>query len=219
MPDKVARIHERRPMFKSNCLLALLATTVAAFATGCSSTPETLNDRVAEVNEWWNDPGAIRDTLAVVGMAPVGANKAFARNRAEVDARNKMAATARAKIESLATNWAKETGDMFDERTRSSWLNDELLIRQFTNAEIIGARAAKMKEMDGYVYVLMVIDDPAKWTQQVGSSLKDKMLKDETMFKTEVMKRDFEEKLDKLIERDSAAAEDAKQKFEQNYVK
>jgi len=200
-------------------VLPVFAASLALYAAGCSSTPPTQAENIAAVTNWWDEPVAIRDTLAQVGMARISGNKAFARNRAEVDARNKMAATAKAKIESLATNWAKETGDMLDQRTMASYINDENFIRQFVNDEIIGARPAKYHEQGDYQYVLMVIDNPDQWTQRVGTSLKDKILKDETMFKTEVMKRDFEDKLDKLIKRDADALNDAQQKFQQNYVK
>ncbi|MEZ5963217.1 MAG: hypothetical protein R3F56_05145 [Planctomycetota bacterium] len=205
--------------FVTRCALPLLSGSVALFGTSCSSTPTSFQEKVAEAGNWIDNPGDIRDTLAAVGAARVMGNISSARNRAEIDARQKMAATARAKVQSLLSNWFKETGDMLDERTMSSYMNDEGIMRQLTDTEIIGARAAKYEVRDNTQYVLMVIDDPAKWTQQVGSSLKDKVLRDETMFKTEVMKRDFEEKLDKLINRDAEAATEAQQKFEKNYVK
>lgn len=207
-------------MFKlARCVLPVLAGSLAFVATSCGSTPSTFQEKVAEAGNWIDNPGDIRDTLASVGASRVMGNISSARNRAELDARQKMAATARAKVQSLLSNWFKETGDMLDDRTMSSYMNDEGIMRQLTDTEIIGARAAKYEVRGDTQYVLMVIDDPAKWTQQVGSSLKDKVLRDETMFKTEVMKRDFEEKLDKLINRDAEAATEAKQKFEKNYVK
>lgn len=208
-------------MFKhlTRCALPVLAASVVVLATSCGGSPETLREKVEEVGDWVDNPGDIRDTLAAVGAARLLGNVSSARNRAEADARAKMAATAKSKVQSLMSNWFKEAGDNLDQKSMSSYMNDEGLIRQLTDTEIIGARAAKYTVRGDTQYVLMVIDDPAKWTQQVGSSVKDKILKDETLFKTEVMKRDFEEKLDKLINRDAAAATEAQQKFEKNYVK
>ena len=204
-------------MFKlaQRCIFPVLASSVLLFTPGCGGAPETLAERVEEVSDWIDNPGDIRDTLAAVGSAKVMGNVSAARNRAEVDGRAKMAATARAQVQALMSNWFKEAGDNLDERTLSSYMNDEGLIRQLTDTEIIGARAVKYKMRDNVQYVLMVIDDAAKWTQQVGTSVKDKVLKDQTLFKTEVMKRDFEEKLDKLINRDAEAADQAADKIKQ----
>jgi len=203
-------------------LARIAAASIAAsflFLPACGSQPETLQEKISEAGDWWNEPGSIRDTLAAVGMANVrGTAQGQARNRAEVDARGKLAAAAKAKVQSLMSNWYKEAGDNLDERTLSSYANDEGLIRQMTDLDLIGARVAKYKLVGDQQYVLMVIDDPAKWTKQVGASAKDRALKDETLFKTEVMKRDFEEKLDKLINKDTETAAKAAEKF-QAYVK
>jgi hypothetical protein len=202
------------------CAFLILTASLVAFTAGCSGGPETPQDRIAEVSDWIDNPGDIRDTLAAVGSARILGNESSARTRAEVDARAKMAATARAQVQSLMSNWFKETGDMLDEKSISSYLNDEGLIRQLTDTEIIGARAVKYEKRDNIQYVLMVIDDADKWTKQVGSSVKDKALKDQTLWKSEALKRDFEEKLDKLINRDAEVQqkqlEDVKQKY---YVK
>lgn len=200
-------------------ILPLLASSVFAFAAGCGGTPETVAEKIDEVSDWIDNPGDIRDTLAAVGSARIMGNPSNARNRAEIDARNKMAASAKTKIESYATNWAKECGDMLDEKTMSSYINDESIIRQFTDTEIIGARPVRYKVRGEIQYVLMIIDDASKWTKQVGSSVKDRILKDQTLFKTEVMKRDFEEKLDKLINRDAAAANQSVEDVKKTYVK
>lgn len=209
------------PNHARRCVLPLLAVCLGPIVSSCGGgAPETLRDKVDEIGgDWIDNPGDIRDTLAVVGSARIVGHESNARTRAMGNARAQMAATARAQVQSLLSNWFKETGDLLDERTMSSYMNDESLIRQLTDTEIIGARAAKFEKRGNTQYVLMVIDDPAKWTQQVGTSLKDKVLKDETLFKTEVMKRDFEEKLDKLINRDAEAASDNLKKYEQNYVK
>lgn len=206
-------------MFKlaQRCVFPVLASSLFLFAQSCGGAPETLAEKVGEVSDWIDNPGDIRDTLASVGSARIMGNISSARNRAETDGRNKMAATARAQVQSLMSNWFKEAGDNLDEKTLSSYMNDEGLVRQLTDTEIIGARAVKYKVRDNVQYVLMVIDDASKWTKQVGSSVKDKVLKDQTLFKTEVMKRDFEEKLDKLINRDSQAAAQASEKLEQKY--
>ena len=95
-----------------------------------------------------------------------------ARTRAEADGRAKLAATARAQMQQLISNWAKETGDLLDEASVSSLLNDETLIRQVTDTELIGARAAQYAKRDGNQYVLVVMDDPAEWTKRVGAGMR-----------------------------------------------
>src|SRR5690606_22158653 len=204
--------------FVQRCVVPVFASTMLLFPAGCSGGPSPLEERVEEAGDWWDNPGAIRDTMAAVGSARIMGNPSAARNRAEADGRAKLAASARAQVQSLMSNWFKETGDMLDERSMSSYINDEGLIRQLTDTEIIGAKPVKYKTIGDVQYVLMVLDDPARWTQQVGSSLKEKVLKDNPLFKTEVMKREFEEKLDKLINRDADAAEQAVERMNA-YVK
>ncbi len=198
---------------------ALLVSSLWIGTTSCGSTPAENNGPVVTGESWIDNPGDIKDVLTATGAAKILGNPSAARTRAEADGRAKIAASAKALIQSLVSNWAKETGDMLDERTISSYLNDEVLIRQITDAELIGARPVKYATRDGVQYVLIMVDDPEKWTKQVGKSMKDRAIKDETLFKTEVMKRDFEDKLDKLINRDADNAKDAKAKFQQAYVK
>ena len=198
---------------------ALLVTSLWIGTTSCGSAPDPVTSGPVATGDWIDNPGNIKDVLTATGSAKILGNPSAARTRAEADGRAKIAASAKALIQSLVSNWAKETGDMLDDRTVSSYLNDEILIRQITDAEIIGARSAHYATRDGVQYVLMVVDDAAKWTKQVGSSLKNRALKDETLFKTEVMKRDFEEKLDKLINRDAEAANKATESFKQAFVK
>lgn len=206
-------------MFKLARIAAASMAASVLFVTGCGSSPETVAERVNEVANWMDNPGDIRDALAAVGVAPLVANEASARTRAEANGRAVLAATAKAKVQQLIENWYKETGDMLDEKTMSSYMNDEGITRQFTDLELIGARPIRYAKKDKSQYVLMIIDDPAKWTKQVASSVKDRAIKDETLFKTEVMKREFAEKLDKLVDKDAKAMGDARDKFQQNYVK
>jgi len=184
----------------------LLLAVAALAAVGCASDKSQLAEHVAAVDNWIDNPGDIQDTLGTVGLAQIVGNESSARNRAEADGRAKMAATARAQVQSLMSNWFKEAGDNLDPKTLSSYMNDEGLIRQVTDVEIIGARPVKYAQRNGYQYVLMVIEDPEMWTKQVGASVKDQLLKDQTLFKTEVLKQDFEKKLDALINRDAQAA-------------
>jgi hypothetical protein len=185
-------------------LSTAIASTCALLAVGCGSGPETLDEVQPET--WIDNPVMVEGVMAATGMAKILGNEANARTRAEADGRAKLAATARAQMQQLISNWAKETGDLLNDSTVSSLLNDETLIRQVTDVELIGARPAKYVKREGNQYVLVVMDDPAEWTKRVGAGMRSRVLQDQTMFKTEVLKRDFEEKLDKLINRDAEAA-------------
>jgi hypothetical protein len=66
--------------------------------------------------------------------------------------------------------------------------------------------------------VLLVLEDPSKFVQNVGDSVKSRALKDDTLLKTEVLKRDFEEKMDKLINADSKKVEDQTKEFLDRYT-
>jgi hypothetical protein len=189
-----------------------LIATCFLLAAGCGSPTQPLAEVQPET--WIDNPTLVEGTMAATGMAKLLGNEANARTRAEADGRAKLAATARAQMQQLISNWAKETGDLLNEATVSSYLNDETLIRQVTDTELIGARPAKYAQKGGNQYVLIVMDDPAEWTKRVGAGLRSRALQDQTLFKTEVMKRDFEEKLDKLINRDADAAAKAKERLE-----
>lgn len=183
------------------------ACALALFAVGCAS-GKNLNEGLSDEFEWWNEPGEIQDALVSVGSAKIIGNLTAARNSAEADARAKIAQTVQSKMQTLVTNWFKEAGDNLDDETLSSYINNEGLIRQMTDVDIVGARPVKYKQVDGYQYVLMVVEDPAKWTQFLGKSVKDQALRDATLFKTEVLKNEFEAKMDALIQRDADNAKE-----------
>lgn len=190
-------------------LSAHLLASSCALLVGCASGPQPATEVEPEI--WIDKPSMVEDAMAATGMAKILGNEGNARTRAEADGRAKLAATARAQMQQLISNWAKESGDLLDEASVSSLLNDETLIRQVTDVELIGARVVQYAKRDGNQYVLVVMDDPAEWTKRVGEGMRSRALQDETMFKTEVLKRDFEEKLDKLINRDADAAAKAQQ--------
>ena len=191
-------------MFLSNLRrLSVLSLCVLVFVTlGCAS-GEQYHEGLSSDFEWWNEPGEIKDAMVAVGSTKMVGNITAARNSAEADARAKMAQTVQATIQSLVTNWFKEAGDNLDDATLSSYINNEGLVRQMTDIDVVGARVVKYKQVDGYMYVLMVMEDPAKWTQFLGRSVKNQVLKDSTLYKTEVLKNEFESKLDALIQRDA----------------
>lgn len=197
-----------------NRLLAPLIVSSCALLVGCSSGPEPMTE--IEPATWIDKPSMVEGAMAATGMAKILGNEGNARTRAEADGRAKLAATARAQMQQLISNWAKETGDLLDEASVSSLLNDETLIRQATDVELIGARAVQYAKRDGNQYVLVVMDDPAEWTKRVGEGMRSRALQDNTLFKTEVLKRDFEEKLDKLINRDAEAATKAQENVLEN---
>jgi hypothetical protein len=157
--------------------LGLIALTTLA---ACASTVDNDSyeaklewwNELAEI-EWWNEPGEIKDAMAVVGSSKIRGNIEAARHSAEADARAKMAQTVQVTIQLLVTDWSKEADDNLDDATLSSYINEESLVRQMTDIDIVGARPVKYKQVDGYFYVLMVMEDPAKWTAAAAKSLRD----------------------------------------------
>jgi hypothetical protein len=181
-------------MFKHSMKI-LAATSLVLMTMGCAATNP--NDELYEGDEWMDTLPS--DVLASVGMAKIIGNEAVARRTAEADGRAKIAETVEANIQSLMTNWFKEAGDNLDEATLSSYINNEGIVRQVTDVNIVGASPRIYRKRDGYQYVLIVVEDPMKWTELLGKSVKDTVLKDNTLFKTQVMKDEFEAKLDAAI--------------------
>ena len=188
-------------------LSVFAACALALVAVGCSS-GKNLQEGLDDEFKWWEEPGEIEDALVSVGSAKIIGNMTAARNAAEADARAKIAQTVQSQMQTMVTNWFKEAGDNLDEDTLSSYINNEGLVRQMTDVDIVGARPVKYKQVDGYQYVLMVVEDPAQWTQFLGKSVKDQVLQDATLYKTEVMKNEFEAKMDALIQRDADKAQE-----------
>jgi len=189
-------------MFKHS-MKTLVAASLILMSVGCASTQGDDAPYSPDGDEWMDTLPS--DVLASVGMAKIIGNKAVARRTAEADGRAKIAEAVEANIQSLMTNWFKEAGDNLDEDTLSSYINNEGIVRQVTDVKIVGASPRIYRERDGYQYVLMVVDDPAKWTELLGQSVKQTVLKDNTLFKTQVMKDEFEAKLDAAINRDAEA--------------
>ena len=145
------------------------------------------------------------DALATVGKAEILGNAASARVRAETDARARLSARGFVEIQSRVLSWLKELGS-FEASVASSIANTETLIRPLVDSGLAAARVVRYASRDGVQYALMVIDDPYKWTRDLGKSLTDMVVKDDTYFGTQVMKLDFEQKIQALIERDAKAA-------------
>jgi len=188
---------------------------------GCKGKQPAADTKTVQTsNEWWNHPGDVaRDYLATVGASPIMSeySKGNARNFAEVDARGKMAATLKAKINSLAENWAKESGDLTKQASFSSYVNNENFTRQYVDAEIKGAVAHDYHDDGKIMYVLMVLKNPSQWTANVADTLADQVLKDETVLKTEVMKQDFRKKMDELKDKEVQATKEQQAKFAGQY--
>lgn len=145
------------------------------------------------------------DALAAVGKAETLGNVASARVRAETDARAILSARAFMEIQSRVSNWLKELGS-FEDSVASSIANTETLIRPLVETGSLAARPVRYALRDDVQYVLMVIDAPDQWTRDMGKSLTDLVIKDDTYFRTQVMKLDFQQKLQALIERDAKAS-------------
>jgi hypothetical protein len=196
----------------------LLLAAGLLFLGACGSTDSNDPGNPPPVESWIDNPGDIRDVLAVVGSAPILGNESAARTRAETNGRGQMASTLQTRIQALMSNWFKETGNMLDANSVSSYINDEGMVRQITNTELSGARAIRYGKRGNTQYVLLVLDDPSTFVKNVGQAVKDRAMKDETLLKTESMKREFENKMNELIQKDSANLQQKTEEFKNRYV-
>jgi hypothetical protein len=180
--------------------VAVLGLALGLAFTGCDSAEIKTSELAGNPEEWWNNPGLIQDYLATVGVAPLLNKRAVGPTRtyAETDGRAKMAATLKAKINQLVETWSKDVGDLVREGSFSSYVNNEAITRQFVDATIQGAVPYKYKEDGNNTYVLMVLKNPEQWVANLSDTVRDSMLQDETLWKTEVMKNDFRNKMDSL---------------------
>jgi hypothetical protein len=179
-------------------VLALLLASI-----GCESAPApvTTAEDVVATDAWWDNPGLIKTNLAAVGASPVmnEYTLATARQTSEVDGRAKIAAALKAKIESLVENWSKEVGDLAKgPASFTSLVNNESLVRQYTDTVLQGAMAHKYQRVGNTMYCLVVLQDAGKWTENVLQDVQDQALADETFWKSEVMKEDFRKRMDAL---------------------
>jgi hypothetical protein len=167
---------------------------------GCDSAEIKTSELGGDPTEWWTNPGLIQDYLATVGVAPILNERAEGPTRtyAETDGRAKMAATLKAKINQLVETWSKDVGDLVREASFSSYVNNEAITRQFVDTTIQGAVPYKYRNDGKNIYVLMVLKNPEQWVANLSDTVRDSMLQDETLWKTEVMKNDFRNKMDAL---------------------
>jgi hypothetical protein len=187
-------------MFKSDLLGRWFAVAVTCLFFGCASEEGMKVGDVTPEDEWWNNPGLIQDHMAAIGVSPLLNARAEgpARTYAETDGRAKMAAVLKSRMNQLVENWSKDVGDLTKEASFSSFVNNEALTRQFVDADIAGAVPYKYHKAEGNLYVLMVLKNPEQWVANLANGVRDSALQDETLFKTEVLKNDFRDKMDKL---------------------
>jgi hypothetical protein len=197
--------------FRLLCVVPVLAAFIFS---GCGS-EEILPEGNPE--EWWNNPGAITDYLAAVGVSPLLNKRAEgpARTYAEADGRAKMAAVLKAKMQQLVENWSKDVGDLTKEASFSSYINNEAFTRQHVDAVIAGAKAHTYHKAEGNIYVLMILENPTKWVANLADDTRDAALQDETLFKTEVMKNEFRDRMDGV----KTKAVEQQQKLQENFQK
>ncbi len=196
--------------------IAALAALTLMTTVGCSDKQTLPADEVpGSAVEWWNNPGDISDHLATVGVAPLVNPRAEgpARRAAEQNGRATMAETLKTRITSLGENWAKSVGDLNVEASLQSYYNDETLSQQYSNVEIAGAQPYKYRITATNVYCLVVLKDPTQWTENVIEAISENAAKDEAYFKTEAMKNQFRERIEKLKEEEKAKVAAAQAKL------
>lgn len=188
---------------RASSILGVSALCALMGLVGCGGGPEMQQNQVEEVEGWWDNPGLIKTNLAAVGVATVvnDMTAGTARRTAEVDARAKLAEALKSRIVSLSENWSKEAGDLIQgEKSMTSLINNESMIQQFANAVVQGAVPHQYKRIPssgpGTQYVLMVLHNPEEWTQNLLDEVESQALRDDTLWKTELMKNDFRKRLE-----------------------
>src|SRR5690606_11347526 len=188
---------------RTSSVLGVAALCALVGLVGCGGGPQQQqsDNLVDEVEGWWDNPGLIRTNLASVGLATVVNENTIpmARRTAEVDARAKLAEALKARIISLSENWAKEAGDLvLGEKSMSSLINNETMVQQYANAVVQGSVPHKYKIVGKTQYVLMVLHNPEEWTQNLLDEVESQALRDDTLWRTELMKNDFRKRLDEF---------------------
>lgn len=154
----------------------------------------------------WIERQDFGEVLATVGSGLILGDRGAARTRADADARVKLGAKLQARLQSLVRTWAKETGDVLDDRVIAACLGDEVWMRRLTDVELSGAQSHKVVEHSGLRHVLTIVMSPDQWVRQVGAALKDRVLNIEAAAQSEAVKSDFATKLDAIIAREAEAA-------------
>ncbi|RME83192.1 MAG: hypothetical protein D6785_06975 [Planctomycetota bacterium] len=185
---------------------------------GCNSTKPAPKPKVSTSN-WWEAPGNLQIRGYVAAFVGVANNQfnnlAAAQRSAELEAKRKIAAFLKTKIQSLSENWDKQAGDLLKKGSLSSFMNNETFTREFINTTLQGAMPLQYKNDGKNYYVLMGLraqDFMDKLGQQIESNL-------DTMLLTDAMKNQARNRLQKLInEEKKKLNESAKFKVEEEGV-
>lgn len=202
-------------MFKFTGFRLSLFAAAAMFLGGCGGQQVPLDEVQGNPDEWWNNPGLIQDSLAVVGVAPLLNERAegSSRTSAEADGTAKMARFLKTRITQLVEDWSKNVGDLNKEASFSSYINNEAMTRQFTDTTLQGAYPYKYQKTKNNVYVLMVLKNPEQWVANLADDYRDQVLQDETLLKTEVMKNEFRQRMDNLKDAEVNKMRQQQEKF------
>ncbi len=209
--------------FKTTAKLALLALASTLIVScngdgpkdnngpGYSETFDNGQGGTQVVREWWNRPDAF-GKYTQVGSAKVIGSETSARGRAEVDARNKLAASIKATIQSISENWSQEAGDLTDESSMSSMMNDESFIRQVVDTTLVGSVVGRYQISNGTMYVLMSLESPDEFLAHLVSKVDENSAADDALAETGARKSLMRERLDTVIEKEKGqiSAEKAK---------
>ena len=184
--------------------LTLVSCNSTSGSSGGDSTVRDFDGK--QVDEWWNNPKDLPYDLCVVGSSPVLGNPSAARTSAENNARAQMAAMKKAKVQQLIEDWAQQTGDMLQEGSLQSLINNEQFTRSVVDEDVSGARAIAYTVRDyGGVqtqFVLMTLEDTTLFFDNMKMAIEENILADETYLRTEVRKEDARMRLEQLLEED-----------------
>ncbi|RME04275.1 MAG: hypothetical protein D6805_03775 [Planctomycetota bacterium] len=215
-------------MKKSLQLLAAFALSLSlAWNLGCASnsgnTKNNSNTASAEENDWWNNPGDLN--LKGYLSCAVGASSLSeagsvddARSFAENSAAEKLAAQFGARIRALIETWSKSAGNRKVKASISQYFNNERAIQKFVNKTLKGLKPLKYKQVGDTIYVLMGLQI-SKALEAAYNDISENGIADQTLWKTEAMKRDFMGKMEKLAKEQEQKAKNLWEKKGNKIVK
>jgi len=187
-------------------LNASAVLAAAILIVGCSSanprpTTDVLNE---EAPDWVYDPSADWDAddepfvYYATGMGRIGMNLNLAEAEAHSDAMSDIQAFLETTIERLGEYYAQEAGDLLDEDTKSSFVNNELFTRELVSGTVSGARIAGKWWDQDYIYVRLKFDAEDQFLGAYQQSLAAR-LRQKTRELTQKDKESMRSELERLV--------------------
>ncbi len=196
-------------------LNAAAVLSAALVIVGCSATnprptPDVLNE---EAPDWVYEPSADWDAddepfvYYATGMGRIGMNLNLAEAEAHADAMTDVQSFLETTIESLGEYYAQEAGDLLDEDTKSSFVNNELFRRELVSGTVSGARIAGKWWDQDYIYVRLKFNAEDSFLGEYQKSLASR-LRQKTRELTQKDKESMRSELERLVSERNALLEE-----------